>query len=81
MFRNAGRAPRSRTTIGEMMRSLAVSVAAVALGWASVTAVASAQPAAACDFTLSTPQVVSVAGTAMVAVTMAPAACDAAIPF
>ncbi|MEO3759368.1 hypothetical protein ABGB19_13900 [Mycobacterium sp. B14F4] len=65
-----------------MIRSLAVSVAAVALALAPVSAVASAQPdASACDYTLSPPHVVSVSGTDMVAVTMSPAACDSAIPF
>ena len=64
-----------------MLRSLTVSVAALAAAWAPVTAVASAEPAvSACDYRLSLPHVVAVSGTDMVTVTMAPAACDRATP-
>jgi hypothetical protein len=45
------------------------------LGSVAATSPAAAEVPAACDFTLSTPQVVTVSGTPMVTATLTPAAC------
>jgi hypothetical protein len=65
-----------------MIRSLLVPAVAVALACAPVSAVAGAESdAAPCAYRLSAPAVVTVSGTEMVTVTVAPGACDGATPY
>ena len=65
-----------------MIRSLLVPTAALALACAPVSAVADAEPdAAPCAYRMSAPALVTVSGTEMVTVTVAPGACDGATPY
>jgi len=59
-----------------MLRSLTLTLAAVALPLAGTTGVATAEPASPCAYNLSPPQVVQLSGTDVVTATLSPAACD-----
>ncbi|OBI74772.1 hypothetical protein [Mycobacterium sp. E740] len=64
-----------------MIRSLMVAVFTVTLSCLSISAVANADPAPPCSYTLSPPHVVQVSGTDLVAVTVSPAGCNGATPY
>jgi hypothetical protein len=67
----------------DMIRSLGVAVAAVALTAAGPAGVAPAEPSppTACSYALSPPHVVQLSGTNMVTATLVPSACNRSEPY